>query len=97
MFTEENHFLKNGFKYVKLIQPFPILTHLYFYLMVMFQDLLCLSVLELMKVTGQSYWKVKKLLNTVSRSCAPKMQTVSIRARKKIQLPAPYALHVSST
>ncbi|KAJ7344728.1 hypothetical protein JRQ81_000678 [Phrynocephalus forsythii] len=40
------------------------------------QDVLCLSLLELMKVTGQSYWKVKKLLNTVSRSCAPKMQTV---------------------
>ncbi|XP_078246625.1 DNA repair protein RAD51 homolog 2 isoform X3 [Pogona vitticeps] len=40
------------------------------------QDVLCLSLLELMKVTGQSYWKVKKLLNTISRSCAPKMQTV---------------------
>ncbi|XP_061467093.1 DNA repair protein RAD51 homolog 2 isoform X3 [Rhineura floridana] len=40
------------------------------------QDFLCLSLLELMKVTGQSYWNVQKLLHTVSQSCAPRMQTV---------------------
>ncbi|XP_015268767.1 PREDICTED: DNA repair protein RAD51 homolog 2 [Gekko japonicus] len=40
------------------------------------QDFLCLSLLELMKVTGQSYQTVQKLLHTVSQSCAPRMQTV---------------------
>ncbi|XP_062974915.1 DNA repair protein RAD51 homolog 2 isoform X2 [Elgaria multicarinata webbii] len=40
------------------------------------QDFLCLSLLELMKVTGQSYWNVQKLVRTVSQSCAPRMQTV---------------------
>jgi len=44
---------------------------------VIFQDFLCLSLLELMKVTGQSYYDVQKLLCKVSRACAPKMQTVS--------------------
>ncbi|XP_044870270.1 DNA repair protein RAD51 homolog 2 isoform X2 [Mauremys mutica] len=39
------------------------------------QDFLCLSLLELMKVTGQSYWNVQKLLCKVSLACAPKMQT----------------------
>ncbi|XP_069714381.1 DNA repair protein RAD51 homolog 2 isoform X3 [Phaenicophaeus curvirostris] len=39
------------------------------------QDVLCLSLLELMKVTGQSYYDVQKLLRKVSRACAPKMQT----------------------
>ncbi|XP_068873736.1 DNA repair protein RAD51 homolog 2 isoform X2 [Aphelocoma coerulescens] len=39
------------------------------------QDFLCLSLLELMKVTGQSYYEVQKLLCKVSRACAPKMQT----------------------
>uniref|UniRef100_A0A672V6Y7 XRCC3/RAD51 homolog 2 helix-hairpin-helix domain-containing protein n=1 Tax=Strigops habroptila TaxID=2489341 RepID=A0A672V6Y7_STRHB len=39
------------------------------------QDFLCLSFLELMKVTGQSYYDVRKLLCKVSRACAPKMQT----------------------
>ncbi|KFO70220.1 DNA repair protein RAD51 2, partial [Cuculus canorus] len=39
------------------------------------QDFLCLSLLELMKVTGQSYYDVQKLLRKVSRACAPKMQT----------------------
>ncbi|XP_074811622.1 DNA repair protein RAD51 homolog 2 isoform X3 [Natator depressus] len=39
------------------------------------QDFLCLSLLELMKVTGQSYWNVRKLLCKVSLACAPKMQT----------------------
>nr|XP_056706811.1 DNA repair protein RAD51 homolog 2 [Euleptes europaea] len=40
------------------------------------RDFLCLSLLELMKVTGQSYQNVQKLLHTVSQSCAPRMQTV---------------------
>ncbi|XP_054827771.1 DNA repair protein RAD51 homolog 2 isoform X2 [Eublepharis macularius] len=40
------------------------------------QDFLCLSPLELMKVTGQSYQNVQKFLHTVSQSCAPRMQTV---------------------
>ncbi|XP_039389670.1 DNA repair protein RAD51 homolog 2 isoform X10 [Mauremys reevesii] len=39
------------------------------------RDFLCLSLLELMKVTGQSYWNVQKLLCKVSLACAPKMQT----------------------
>ncbi|XP_054256222.1 DNA repair protein RAD51 homolog 2 isoform X1 [Indicator indicator] len=39
------------------------------------QDFLCLSLLELMKVTGQSYYDVQKLVCQVSRACAPKMQT----------------------
>ncbi|KAM9148787.1 DNA repair protein RAD51 homolog 2 isoform 2-T5 [Pangshura tecta] len=41
------------------------------------RDFLCLSLLELMKVTGQSYWNVQKLLCKVSLACAPKMQTVT--------------------
>ncbi|XP_053241214.1 DNA repair protein RAD51 homolog 2 isoform X6 [Podarcis raffonei] len=41
------------------------------------QDFLCLSLLELMKVTGQSYWNVQKLLHTVSQACAPRMQTIT--------------------
>ncbi|XP_059578879.1 DNA repair protein RAD51 homolog 2 isoform X8 [Alligator mississippiensis] len=40
-------------------------------------DFLCVSFLELMKVTGQSYQNVQKLLCKVSRACAPKMQTVT--------------------
>ncbi|XP_068802300.1 DNA repair protein RAD51 homolog 2 isoform X3 [Struthio camelus] len=39
------------------------------------QDFLCLSLLDLMKVTGQSYCNVQKLLCKVSLACAPKMQT----------------------
>ncbi|XP_025894012.1 DNA repair protein RAD51 homolog 2 isoform X2 [Nothoprocta perdicaria] len=39
------------------------------------QDFLCLPLLELMKVTGQSYSNVQKLLCKVSLACAPKMQT----------------------
>lgn len=39
------------------------------------RDFLCLSLLELMKATGQSYWNVQKLLCKVSLACAPKMQT----------------------
>uniref|UniRef100_A0A8D0G9D7 DNA repair protein RAD51 homolog 2 n=1 Tax=Sphenodon punctatus TaxID=8508 RepID=A0A8D0G9D7_SPHPU len=47
------------------------------------QDFLCVSPLELMKVTGQSYWNVQKLLRTVSRACAPKMQTASEMKMKR--------------
>ncbi|XP_077178645.1 DNA repair protein RAD51 homolog 2 isoform X6 [Paroedura picta] len=39
------------------------------------RDFLCLSLLELMKVTGQSYQTVQALLYTVSQACAPRMQT----------------------
>ncbi|XP_043842811.1 DNA repair protein RAD51 homolog 2 [Dromiciops gliroides] len=39
------------------------------------QDFLCLSPLELMKMTGQNYQGVRELLYTVSRACAPQMQT----------------------
>ncbi|XP_037688390.1 DNA repair protein RAD51 homolog 2 isoform X1 [Choloepus didactylus] len=39
------------------------------------QDFLCLSPLELMKVTGLSYRGVHELLCVVSRACAPQMQT----------------------
>ncbi|NXP46663.1 RA51B protein, partial [Heliornis fulica] len=49
------------------------------------QDFLCLSLLELMKVTGQSYYDVRKLLCEVSRACAPKMQTAyEIKLRKSV-------------
>ncbi|XP_077178659.1 DNA repair protein RAD51 homolog 2 isoform X17 [Paroedura picta] len=41
------------------------------------RDFLCLSLLELMKVTGQSYQTVQALLYTVSQACAPRMQTVT--------------------
>lgn len=45
------------------------------YQIVTCQDFLCLSPLELMKVTGLSYRGVHELLHTVSRACAPQMQT----------------------
>ncbi|KAM9554818.1 DNA repair protein RAD51 homolog 2 isoform 1-T1 [Guaruba guarouba] len=49
------------------------------------QDFLCLSFLELMKVTGQSYYDVQKLLCKVSRACAPKMQTAyEMKLRKSV-------------
>ncbi|XP_039924109.1 DNA repair protein RAD51 homolog 2 isoform X6 [Hirundo rustica] len=49
------------------------------------QDFLCLSFLELMKVTGQSYYEVQKLLCKVSRACAPKMQTAyELKLRKSV-------------
>uniref|UniRef100_A0A8D0FNV3 DNA repair protein RAD51 homolog 2 n=1 Tax=Strix occidentalis caurina TaxID=311401 RepID=A0A8D0FNV3_STROC len=49
------------------------------------QDFLCLSLLELMKVTGQSYYDVQKLLCKVSRACAPKMQTAyEMKLRKSV-------------
>ncbi|CAN0167514.1 unnamed protein product [Bubo scandiacus] len=49
------------------------------------QDFLGLSLLELMKVTGQSYYDVQKLLCKVSRACAPKMQTAyEMKLRKSV-------------
>ncbi|XP_030904893.1 DNA repair protein RAD51 homolog 2 [Melopsittacus undulatus] len=49
------------------------------------QDFLRLSFLELMKVTGQSYYDVRKLLCKVSRACAPKMQTAyEMKLRKSV-------------
>lgn len=39
------------------------------------RDFLCLSPLELMKVTGLSYQGVHQLLHVVSRACAPPMKT----------------------
>ncbi|NXB45697.1 RA51B protein, partial [Leucopsar rothschildi] len=49
------------------------------------QDFLCLSLLELMKVTGRSYYEVQKLLCKVSRACAPKMQTAyEMKLRKSV-------------
>nr|XP_044629784.1 DNA repair protein RAD51 homolog 2 isoform X10 [Equus asinus] len=39
------------------------------------RDFLCLSPLELMKMTGLSYRGVHELLCMVSRACAPQMQT----------------------
>ncbi|XP_036981780.1 DNA repair protein RAD51 homolog 2 isoform X4 [Artibeus jamaicensis] len=39
------------------------------------RDFLCLSPLELMKITGLSYRGVHELLRVVSRACAPQMQT----------------------
>ncbi|XP_062037421.1 DNA repair protein RAD51 homolog 2 isoform X2 [Lepus europaeus] len=39
------------------------------------QDFLCLSPLELMKVTGLSYQGVHELLCMVSKACAPQMKT----------------------
>ncbi|PKU42465.1 hypothetical protein llap_7223 [Limosa lapponica baueri] len=49
------------------------------------QDFLCLSLLELMKVTGKSYYDVQKLLCKVSRACAPKMQTAyEMKLRKSV-------------
>nr|XP_060618190.1 DNA repair protein RAD51 homolog 2 isoform X3 [Anolis sagrei ordinatus] len=52
------------------------------------QDFLCLSLLELMKVTGQNYWTVQKLLNTVSQFCAPRMQTVYEMKMKRSMNPS---------
>ncbi|KAB1277761.1 DNA repair protein RAD51-like protein 2 [Camelus dromedarius] len=41
------------------------------------QDFLCLSPMELMKMTGLSYQGVQELLCVVSRACAPRMQTIT--------------------
>ncbi|XP_074959229.1 DNA repair protein RAD51 homolog 2 isoform X4 [Phalacrocorax aristotelis] len=59
------------------------------------QDFLCLSLLELMKVTGQSYYDVQKLLSKVSRACAPKMQTAyEMKLRKSV---SPSSAFLSTT
>ncbi|XP_060243754.1 DNA repair protein RAD51 homolog 2 isoform X2 [Meriones unguiculatus] len=51
------------------------------------QDFLCLSPLELMKVTGLSYGGVHELLRTVSKACAPQMQTAyEIKTRRSADL-----------
>ncbi|XP_053458174.1 DNA repair protein RAD51 homolog 2 isoform X4 [Nycticebus coucang] len=41
------------------------------------KDFLCLSPVELMKMTGLSYCGVHELLCMVSRACAPRMQTIT--------------------
>ncbi|KAM5341148.1 DNA repair protein RAD51 homolog 2 isoform 3-T4 [Glossophaga mutica] len=47
------------------------------------RDFLCLSPLELMKITGLSYRGVHELLHVVSRACAPRMQTAyEIKAQR---------------
>ncbi|XP_029411422.1 DNA repair protein RAD51 homolog 2 isoform X2 [Nannospalax galili] len=47
------------------------------------QDFLSLSPLELMKMTGLSYGGVQELLRTISRACAPQMQTAyEIKTRR---------------
>uniref|UniRef100_G1NTV8 RAD51 paralog B n=2 Tax=Myotis lucifugus TaxID=59463 RepID=G1NTV8_MYOLU len=51
------------------------------------QDFLCLSPLELMKITGLSYRGVHELLCVVSRACAPRMQTAyEIKAQRSAAL-----------
>ncbi|GAB1297571.1 DNA repair protein RAD51 homolog 2 [Apodemus speciosus] len=51
------------------------------------QDFLSLSPLELMKVTGLSYRGVHELLRTVSKACAPQMQTVyELKTRRSAHL-----------
>ncbi|XP_021259425.1 DNA repair protein RAD51 homolog 2 isoform X3 [Numida meleagris] len=61
------------------------------------QDFLCLSLVELMKVTGQSYRNVQKLLRKVSLACAPKMQTAyEMKVRRSVNPSAaflPTSLH----
>ncbi|KAM3853011.1 DNA repair protein RAD51 homolog 2 [Vipera latastei] len=52
------------------------------------RDFLCLSFLELMKMTGQSYWSVQKLFRTVSQSCAPRMQTAYEMKMKRTTNPS---------
>ncbi|XP_039182788.1 DNA repair protein RAD51 homolog 2 isoform X2 [Crotalus tigris] len=52
------------------------------------RDFLCLSFLELMKITGQSYWSVQKLFRTVSQSCAPRMQTAYEMKMKRTTNPS---------
>ncbi|XP_016079280.1 PREDICTED: DNA repair protein RAD51 homolog 2 isoform X4 [Miniopterus natalensis] len=51
------------------------------------KDFLCLSPLELMKITGLSYRGVHELLCVVSRACAPQMQTAyEIKAQRSAAL-----------
>ncbi|XP_019407312.1 PREDICTED: DNA repair protein RAD51 homolog 2 isoform X2 [Crocodylus porosus] len=58
-------------------------------------DFLCVSFLELMKVTGQSYQNVQKLLCKVSRACAPKMQTAyDLKMKRAVN---PFSAFLSTT
>ncbi|EDL02650.1 RAD51-like 1 (S. cerevisiae), isoform CRA_d, partial [Mus musculus] len=51
------------------------------------QHFLSLSPLELMKVTGLSYRGVHELLHTVSKACAPQMQTAyELKTRRSAHL-----------
>ncbi|XP_073098329.1 DNA repair protein RAD51 homolog 2 isoform X2 [Manis javanica] len=59
------------------------------YQIVTCQDFLCLSPLELMKMTGLSYHGVHELLCTVSRACAPQMQTVYGMKTQRCAAPSP--------
>ncbi|XP_030069730.1 DNA repair protein RAD51 homolog 2 [Microcaecilia unicolor] len=52
------------------------------------QDFFCLSLLELMKVTGQSYQNVQRFLQTVSKSCVPRMQTAYDMRKRQLNDPA---------
>ncbi|XP_038621365.1 DNA repair protein RAD51 homolog 2 [Tachyglossus aculeatus] len=53
------------------------------------QDFLSLSPMELMKMTGKSYPKVRELLHVVSRACAPKMQTAYGMKMERTSDPSP--------
>ncbi|XP_072819382.1 DNA repair protein RAD51 homolog 2 isoform X1 [Vicugna pacos] len=53
------------------------------------QDFLCLSPLELMKMTGLSYQGVQELLCVVSRACAPRMQTAYEMKAQRSAAPSP--------
>uniref|UniRef100_A0A8D1FU95 RecA family profile 1 domain-containing protein n=1 Tax=Sus scrofa TaxID=9823 RepID=A0A8D1FU95_PIG len=53
------------------------------------QDFLCLSPLELMKMTGLSYQGVHDLLCLVSRACAPPMQTAYEIKTQRSAVPSP--------
>ncbi|XP_025057149.1 DNA repair protein RAD51 homolog 2 isoform X4 [Alligator sinensis] len=58
-------------------------------------DFLCVSFLELMNVTGQSYQNVQKLLCKVSRACAPKMQTAyDLKMKRAVN---PFSAFLSTT
>eukprot|EP00070_Physeter_catodon_P044958 XP_028351852.1 DNA repair protein RAD51 homolog 2 isoform X2 [Physeter catodon] len=53
------------------------------------QNFLCLSPLELMKMTGLSYQGVHELLCVVSRACAPQMQTAYEIKTQRSAAPSP--------
>lgn len=53
------------------------------------QDFLCLSPMELMKMTGLSYQGVQELLCVVSRACAPRMQTAYEMKTQRSAAPSP--------
>ncbi|XP_061038669.1 DNA repair protein RAD51 homolog 2 isoform X2 [Eubalaena glacialis] len=53
------------------------------------QDFLCLSPLELMKMTGLSYQGAHELLCVVSRACAPQMQTAYEIKTQRSAAPSP--------